>query len=71
MNSKMVQFVSETDRNSSLVLLRLKSDNVWITGGTFGIEAALPVVVLYILTIGWLVNRKPGFMKHDKTKTYE
>lgn len=44
-NSKIVQFVSVSDKNhSSIVMFRFKSDRVWITGGTFRIKVALPVV---------------------------
>lgn len=59
MNSKIVQFVSAGDQNhTSLLMFRFTSDSVWITGGTFGIEVAIPVVVMYVLTIAWLAFRK-------------
>jgi len=61
MNSKIVQFVSASDQNhSSLVIFRFTSDSIWITGGTFGIDVAVPVAVMYVLTISWLAFRKPN-----------
>ncbi|AIE60223.1 CPBP family intramembrane glutamic endopeptidase [Bacillus methanolicus] len=68
MNSQMVQFAPVADRShSSLVMLRLKSDSVWITGGTFGIEVALPVVVLYVLIICWIGFRKTNVRRNTFT----
>ena len=59
-SSKMVQFVLENGKNHpSLVLFQFKSDSVWITGGTFGIEASIPAIVMYVLTIVWLAFYKP------------
>ncbi|MDE3838756.1 hypothetical protein C0966_05095 [Bacillus methanolicus] len=67
-NSQMVQFAPVPDRShSSLVMLRLKSDSVWITGGTFGIEAALPVIVLYVLIICWIGFRKTKVRRNTVT----
>lgn len=56
MNPQMVRFalVAEKD-DPSFILLRFHSDSVWITGGAFGIEAALPALVLYGLMITGLV----------------
>lgn len=63
MNSKIVKFVTVADTNhSSLVMFRFKSDSVWTTVDTFGIEVALPVIVLYVLIIIWLAFRKTDFM---------
>ncbi|WHY79547.1 type II CAAX endopeptidase family protein [Neobacillus sp. WH10] len=60
MNSKILQFVSTADQShSSFLMFRFTSDSIWITGGTFGIEVAVPVVVMYVLTIAWLAFRKP------------
>ncbi|WP_342433364.1 type II CAAX endopeptidase family protein [Neobacillus sp. FSL H8-0543] len=67
-SSKMVQFVLENGKNhSSLVLFQFKSDSVWITGGTFGIEASIPAVVMYVLTIVWLAFYKPKSKKDSIT----
>lgn len=64
-NSKMVQFVSKSGKDhSSLVLFQYKTDSVWVTGGTFGIEASIPVVVMYVLTIVWLASCKPESKKN-------
>ncbi|MEH7351963.1 CPBP family intramembrane glutamic endopeptidase [Neobacillus drentensis] len=63
MNSKIVQFVSAGEQNhSSLVIFRFTSDSIWITGGTFGIDVAVPVAVMYVLTISWLAFRKPNVL---------
>lgn len=68
LNSKIVQFVSEAgEEHSSLVLFKFESDNVWITGGTFGIEASIPAVGLYVLTIVWLVFHKPESIENSIT----
>ncbi|MEH7239174.1 CPBP family intramembrane glutamic endopeptidase [Bacillus sp. JJ1562] len=64
LNSTIIQFASKTDKNhSSLVMLRFKSNDLWITGGSFGIEVSIPVVVLYVLTISWLLFQKSEFRK--------
>ncbi|MFK9093931.1 lysostaphin resistance A-like protein [Bacillus salipaludis] len=61
MNSKVVQFAPMADiTHSSLVLFRFKSNSVWITGGTYGIEVALPVIFLYVLIIGGIAYGKIG-----------
>lgn len=66
MNSKIVQFVSAGDQNhTSLLMFRFTSDSVWITGGTFGIEVAIPVVVMYVLTIAWLAFRKTNVNRYN------
>ncbi|MBO8175874.1 CPBP family intramembrane glutamic endopeptidase [Aeribacillus pallidus] len=68
MNPKMVQFAPQEGRShSSLVMLQFKSDSIWITGGTFGIEVALPVVVLYVLIIAGLGFCKTGVRNNSIT----
>ncbi|MEH7254978.1 CPBP family intramembrane glutamic endopeptidase [Neobacillus niacini] len=67
-SSKMVQFVLENgNKHSSLVLFQFKSESVWITGGTFGIEASIPALVMYALTIVWLASYKPESKKDSLT----
>ena len=64
-SSKMVQFGAEYGKShSSLVLFQFKSDSVWITGGTFGIEASIPAIVMYVLTIVWLASCKTESKKN-------
>lgn len=66
MNSKIVQFAPKVDGgHSSLVMFRFRSENLWITGGTFGIEVAVPVVVIYILMIGWIAIRKTNVINNS------
>jgi len=59
MNPQMVQFSPlKGDSQSSFVLMLFQSDSVWLTGGAFGVEAALPAIILYVLMIGWLAFYK-------------
>ncbi|MEH7250489.1 CPBP family intramembrane glutamic endopeptidase [Neobacillus niacini] len=68
MSSKIIQFVPIFGSNtSSLVKLTFSSDRFWITGGSFGIEAAFPVIVLYILIICWIIFYKTDFFKKNYT----
>jgi membrane protease YdiL (CAAX protease family) len=68
MNSKIVQFAPTVDGGlSSLVMFRFKSESLWVTGGTFGIEVAVPVVVMYILIIGWIATRKTNVINNSIT----
>jgi uncharacterized protein len=68
MNSKIVQFAPTVDGGlSSLVMFRFKSESLWVTGGTFGIEVAVPVVVMYFLIIGWIATRKTNVINNSIT----
>ncbi|OCA88044.1 hypothetical protein A8F94_09485 [Bacillus sp. FJAT-27225] len=68
LNSNMVQFVLENGKSqSSLILFRFKSDSVWITGGAFGIEASIPAVLMYVLTIVTLAFSKTKSKKDSIT----
>lgn len=54
MNSNVVQFAHmEESAQSSLALFRFQSDSIWMTGGAYGIEVALPVIMVYILISGF------------------
>jgi uncharacterized protein len=66
MNSSVVQFAHIMERaQSSLVLLCFQTECIWITGGAYGIEVALPVMMVYILIISFTVFGKQGVKNHS------
>lgn len=68
MNSNVVQFAHiEEKTKSSLVLFRFQSESIWITGGTYGIDVALPVIMVFILIISFTAFGKPG-IKNNSVK---
>lgn len=66
MNTKVVQFAPMAEKtHSSIVLFRFNSESVWITGGTFGIESAFPIIILYVLIIIGIAIGKIGERRHS------
>ncbi|WP_059171700.1 CPBP family intramembrane glutamic endopeptidase [Bacillus sp. FJAT-27445] len=51
----------------SLITARFETDQIWVTGGAFGIEAGLPSMILYSAVIWWLVVRKTGMDVIEKS----
>ena len=61
---------TQADANKIIKPFKLTTQSQWLTGGSFGVEAALPSLVLYLLVIGILYKLMENNSKsRDETGT--
>jgi hypothetical protein len=58
---------TQADANKIIEPFKLTTHSQWLTGGSFGVEAALPSLVLYLLAIGILYRLIENSKNCDET----
>ena len=59
---------TQADANKIIKPFKLTTHSLWLTGGNFGVEAALPSLVLYLLVIGILYKLIDSGKSSDETR---